>query len=97
MKINKYGMLRRFLWHFEDTIIKIKWINEYNFTTSSAGFNSLRTLPFSSDVFHVNIFCYEEFEDTKGIIRIRKSKKDRQHNGQKKNDNRKTKIYENYI
>ena len=26
----------------------------------------------------------EEFEDTKGIIRIRKSKKNRQHNGQKK-------------
>ena len=24
----------------------------------------------------------EEFEDTKGVIRIRKSKKDRQHNGQ---------------
>jgi hypothetical protein len=23
----------------------------------------------------------EEFEDTKGVIRIRKSKKDRQHNG----------------
>ena len=29
-------------------------------------------------------FHQEEFEDTKGIIRIRKSKKDRQHNGQKK-------------
>jgi len=28
----------------------------------------------------------EEFEDTKGPIRIRKSKKDRQHNGQKKKD-----------
>ena len=28
----------------------------------------------------------EEFEDIKGVIRIRKSK-DRQHNGQKKNDN----------
>jgi hypothetical protein len=27
----------------------------------------------------------EEFEDTKGVSRIRKSK-DRQHNGQKKND-----------
>jgi len=27
----------------------------------------------------------EEFEDTKGVIRIRKSKKDRRHNGQKKN------------
>ena len=32
----------------------------------------------------------EEFEDTKGVIRIRKSKKDRQHNDQKKNDKRKT-------
>ena len=28
----------------------------------------------------------EEFEDTKEIIRIRKSKKDRQHNGRKKKD-----------
>ena len=28
----------------------------------------------------------EEFEDTKGVIRIRKSQKDRQHNGQKKKD-----------
>ena len=28
---------------------------------------------------------YEEFEDTKGVIRIRRSKKNRQHNGQKKN------------
>ena len=28
----------------------------------------------------------EEFEDTKEIIRIRKSKKDRQHNGYKKKD-----------
>ena len=26
----------------------------------------------------------EEFEDTKGVIRIRKLMKDRQHNGQKK-------------
>jgi hypothetical protein len=30
--------------------------------------------------------CFEEFEDTKGIIRIRISKKNSQHNGQKKND-----------
>jgi hypothetical protein len=28
----------------------------------------------------------EGFKDTKGVIRIRKSKKDRQHNGQKKRD-----------
>ena len=31
----------------------------------------------------------EEFEDTKGVIRIRKSKKNRQHNGQKEK-NKKT-------
>ena len=30
----------------------------------------------------------EEFEDTNGVIRIRKSKKNRQHNGQKKKDKR---------
>ena len=30
----------------------------------------------------------EEFEDTKGVIKICKSKKDRHHNGQKKNDER---------
>ena len=30
----------------------------------------------------------EEFEDTKGAIRIRISKKNRQHNGQKKKDKR---------
>jgi hypothetical protein len=28
----------------------------------------------------------EEFGDTKGVIKIRKSKKDRQHNGKKKKD-----------
>jgi len=31
---------------------------------------------------------YEKFEDTKGVVRIRKSKKNRQHNGQKKKDKR---------
>ena len=30
--------------------------------------------------------CYEEFGDTKYVIRIRASKKNRQHNGQKKKD-----------
>ena len=34
----------------------------------------------------------EEFDDTKGVIRIHKSKKDRQHNHQKKTDKR-TKNY----
>ena len=38
------------------------------------------------------IVKYEEFEDTKGVIRIRISKKDRQHNGQKKKDKSRTTI-----
>ena len=33
-------------------------------------------------------FKQDEFEDTKGVIRIRKSKKDRQHIGRKKTDTR---------
>jgi len=33
---------------------------------------------------HVLVANKEEFEDTKGVITIRESKKDRQHNGQKK-------------
>jgi hypothetical protein len=39
----------------------------------------------------INYFRYaywEEFEDTKWVIRIPKSKKHRQHNGQKKKDKR---------
>ena len=35
----------------------------------------------------------EEFEDTKGVIRIRKSKKNRQHNGQKKKYKRTSKSF----
>ena len=32
--------------------------------------------------------CQEELEDTKEVIRIHKSKNDRQHNGQKKKEKR---------
>jgi len=34
----------------------------------------------------------EEFEDTKGVIRIRKATKDRQHNGKKKKKMKKKKV-----
>jgi hypothetical protein len=37
------------------------------------------------------VFHLEEFEDTKGVIRIRESKKKRQHNGQQKKYTHKTK------
>jgi len=36
-------------------------------------------------ILKLNVFNYEELEDTKVVIRIRKSQNDRQHNGQKKN------------
>ena len=32
------------------------------------------------------LFTYEEFEHTKGVMRIRKAKKDRQYNGQMEKD-----------
>ena len=38
----------------------------------------------------------EEFEDTKGVFRIRISKKDRQHNGQKKRTKGQITIYKTY-
>ena len=38
--------------------------------------------------YHNTFFYTKKFEDTKGESRIRKSKKDRQHNGQKKRDKR---------
>jgi hypothetical protein len=41
------------------------------------------------------MFPEEEFEDIKGIIRIRKLKKDRQHDGQKKKDKRTHNYLEN--
>ena len=37
----------------------------------------------------------DEFEDTKGVIRIRKLKKDKQHNGQTKKDKRKNNDLQN--
>ena len=38
----------------------------------------------------------EEFEDTKGVIRNRISKKNRQHNGQRKRTKGQTTIYKTY-
>ena len=44
------------------------------------------SLPFCGDMLFSSCSSKEEFEYTKGVIRIRKPKKDRQHNGQKKKD-----------
>jgi len=44
----------------------------------------------SSFIYHVN-FLKGKFEDSKGVIRSRKSKNDKQYNGQKKKDRKKSK------
>ena len=45
----------------------------------------MNTVLYEFCLFRTTFTKEEEFEDTKGVIRIRKSKKSRQHNGQKKN------------
>ena len=39
---------------------------------------------YSKNVSRVHFVFQDEFDDSKGVIKIRKSMKDRQHNGQKK-------------
>ena len=48
-----------------------------------------------SDISITTTVSLDEFEDTKGVIRIRKLKKDRQHNGQTKKDKRKNNDLQN--
>jgi hypothetical protein len=48
-----------------------------------------------SDISITTTVSLDEFEDTKGVIRIRKLKKDRQHKGQTKKDKRKNNDLQN--
>ena len=48
-----------------------------------------------SDIYITTTVSLDEFEDTKGVIRIRKLKKDRQHNGQAKKDKSKNNDLQN--
>jgi hypothetical protein len=51
-----------------------------------------------NDINHIPPYLsYEEFEDTKGVIRTRKSKTDIQHNGQKKKDTRRVNLGTNPV
>ena len=45
----------------------------------------MNTVLYEFCIFRTTFTKEEEFEDTKGVIRIVKLMKDRQHNGQKKN------------
>ena len=59
----------------------------------STGYSDYRSRKIKSIQVQSRAHCnLEEFEDIKGVIRIHKSKKDRQHNDQKKKDER-TKNY----
>jgi hypothetical protein len=60
--------------------------------------NFLLPIQFQSDIglyLSYNIPLSEEFEGTKGVIRIRKSKKNRQHNDHEKKYKRKNKNLQN--
>jgi hypothetical protein len=37
-------------------------------------------------------YAYDKFEDTKGVIRGRRSRTDRKYNGQRKNDKKKNEV-----
>ena len=60
----------------------IKQENKHNTAKYIAEYNTLRKCR-SQHPCDTLLIKGEEFEDTKRVIRIRKSKKDRQHNGQK--------------
>jgi hypothetical protein len=47
--------------------------------------------------YNLENYTQEVFENIKGVIRIHKSEKDRQHNAQKKSTKGQTSIYETYI
>jgi hypothetical protein len=55
---------------------------DYTINLPVAVFHKLRTIPEKL----LMVKGQNEFEDTKGVIRIRISKKNRQHNGEKKKD-----------
>ena len=66
--------------------VKIKHVNRNSHFTSLPIVYELLSSPMSEDLVFNNI--KEQLKDTKGVIRSRKSKFDRQYNGQKKKDKR---------
>ena len=62
------------------------WHFIYNLHTTWSHFIEKVTRKYYICIVIQLMLILEDFEDTKGVIRIRKSKKYRQHNGQKKKD-----------
>ena len=65
---------------------KLLYTTEYSFHLRNELYKNKMVQPYQ-----------EEFEDTKGAIRIRISKKNRQHNGKKKSTKGQTTINKTYI
>jgi hypothetical protein len=63
------------------TSFPLQLINHVTFLNAYAN-------PEKLPVLYIAYYIKDEFEDTNVVIRIRNSKKDRQHNAQKKKDNR---------
>ena len=81
-----------FMWSFIAKITKISETGRTLWNSSNWIYQKVNLIYINKDVCAlsdnwINIF-QEKFEDTKGVIRIRKLKKDRQYSGQKKKDNR---------
>ena len=67
---------------YNEEIEVVSFVTEFVSNLKKLSRNEIEVVSFISG----SLGVYEEFEDTKGMIRIRKSKKDRQHNGQKQKD-----------
>ena len=67
---------------YNEEIEVVSFVTEFVSNLKKLSRNEIEVVSFISG----SLGVYEEFEDTKGVIRIRKSKKDRQHNGQKQKD-----------
>jgi len=61
---------------------------EYGYICKTVGTKQITNYKTLFILFQIKHDVIEESEDTKGVIRIRKSKKDRQHNDQKKKNKR---------
>jgi hypothetical protein len=65
-----------------------KGINQMNVILPLSGCNSIQTIALFGISLILIAHYKENFEDTEGVIRSRKSKKERQYNGPKKMDKR---------
>ena len=83
------GLALLLIWKLFTTISDRRELARFESETKEAKWDTVSIMLLYLVIkYFFKIFVEEEFEDTKGAIRIRKSRKDRQHNGKKKRDKR---------